>query len=37
MQWPGSTIIPFFPDARATQAGAFPAVHLPVVLLMNGN
>ena len=29
------TIIPFFPDAWAREAGGFPAMYLPVALLMN--
>jgi uncharacterized membrane protein YkgB len=28
------TIIPFFPDAWATEAGGFPAMYLPVAFLM---
>jgi uncharacterized membrane protein YkgB len=28
------TIIPFLPDAWATEAGGFPAMYLPVAFLM---
>ncbi len=28
------TIIPFFPDAWATEAGGFPVMYLPVAFLM---
>jgi hypothetical protein len=30
-----STIIAFFPNARAAEAGGFPAMYLPVAFLMN--